>query len=70
MVYLQGCWKWHGVVTFNQVRRVDAVGSHYSNTTATRGHDRRNQIPFTKIKFSFFPATVKLWPNLVVHLDS
>jgi len=44
--------------------------------TTTRGHDRRYQIPFSRIdvhKFSFFPATVRLWnglPDSVVHLDS
>ena len=44
--------------------------------TITRGHDRRYQIPFSRIdvhKFSFFPATVKLWnslPDYAVKLDN
>ena len=46
--------------------------------TVTRGHmhNRRYQTPFSRIdvhKFSFFPATVRLWnssPNSVVNLDS
>ena len=44
--------------------------------TVTRGHNRRYQTPFSRIdihKFSFFPATVRLWnssPDSVVNLDS
>jgi len=44
--------------------------------TVTWGHNRRYKAPFSRIdihKFSFFPATIRLWnslPDLIVNLDS
>jgi len=37
------------------------------NYGITRGHDYKLTLPFTRIdpyKFSFFPATIRLWNNL------
>jgi len=67
----------NGLVMFHKIYQALNLPDEVSLLhTTTRGHGRCYQIPFSRIdmhKFSFFPATVRLWnrsPNSVAHLDS